>query len=1311
MSANDKTVLDPGASVPESDKTVLESDATVLDDGTTILDNAAHLSTDGSCSAKPAAEACYQKGEMILDTYRVESKVIESGGMGRVWRVRHTGWNVDLAMKRPRAEYFVDEKSKLDFFRECDTWINLGLHPNIVSCYYVREIDDIPTIFSEWMDGGDLADTINSGSLYEGFTDDPMRVQEHILDIAIQFARGLHYAHEARYENGKPKQIVHQDVKPGNVLLTKDGEAKVGDFGLANACAAMTSTRSKPDQAESGASTHTILSPSGGYTPAYCSMEQMDKTRILTPQTDIYSWAVSVMEMYVGSHPWANGVVAGIECRRYFEKAKVPIPAPMNDLLKRCLAYEPEDRPQSFGLILAELRAIYQLETGNPYSRENSKAAADTADSLNNRALSFLDLGNEAEAKRCWDKAIAFDKAHPAVQYNRILHDWRQARASDITMRILIEKLTREDAADSDVSNWMEEQCTSESGREEIVVCEELEEKVSRSAFSADGQRSVYCNPKGQMVLRERNAEGFSDCKLKSIRIDPDEDSWQRTVLSPDGRYAVVHVALGQKELISLDRDEKVCTLKSKRDQEEMMIRFSADSDALFVFDGEILRRYKLSGEIVFEREIPYRNPRAFCVGADGARLYAYEDGSDHLLPDGTWHKGIGRYMLAQYDAQTGEELARATIRFPKVLHDMNRDGSSAHAEDCVADGEGNLLVTTHFWDIHCAKVLRIGLSDGEINGVLETPEWNTDRALISLTLSGDGKHLLVFSPPQISYWDMDTRRCMHTFLLFDLRSQAALAANGESILACGAQHALMQWHLPIVEKKADYLLSGIRTAKEQLQSGDLFASLMNAADEQLRQERIGESISLAKEAMRIEGYKNHPRLLALMAEQMRYCRRTGKPVITERTRPYRIPEGALPFERQVVDSFGSIVDWANPRPKTPPETAIRLTRDCDTEISFDPRPLYYRDDNAVVSLTHLHGDTHRLDLATKLPVQQAPRMTFGGPRPTVKTISYSDKRMIDLCAMPDGTRLAVLKARGSVQIFSMNSKTLETKPAYQLQDSKLPILPPPTVPGEKPNPDPEIMNCRITASLDGAYLLVSANSGRDTRFDSIGGGPSWGGYIHEDYIVRTELIHVDQLGEMTHVEIPVCVGAACFLPDGRNLLLADEFSGEVRVFSIEGGETRSLHVPLSKGEANQAIIGGRTCVSDTTPNPVLLCAGADGRFAYIAQKDVCYLWSLQDDCEVKRIKARHNIGAMALNADETLLALDDAQYALRWEAEFPGWTTDTTAATRYIAALIRRCPDWADPSGRAELEAFFRELQCQGLGYIRRSAIRNALL
>ncbi len=228
MVKDEKTILDTEETIPNSDKTVLDAetgDANLPDNRiATMPDDATALDGEEGSNGGDGAPVIEQ-GASLLDTYRVKSNVIE-GGMGAVWRVHHTGWNVDLAMKRPKAILFQSEKQKENFIRECDAWIKLGLHPHIVSCYYVRRIGDIPTIFSEWMDGGSLKNAIEDGMLYEG------NAAERILDIAIQFVRGLHYAHE--------QGLIHQDVKPDNLLLTKDWDAKVADFGIAKARATLT---------------------------------------------------------------------------------------------------------------------------------------------------------------------------------------------------------------------------------------------------------------------------------------------------------------------------------------------------------------------------------------------------------------------------------------------------------------------------------------------------------------------------------------------------------------------------------------------------------------------------------------------------------------------------------------------------------------------------------------------------------------------------------------------------------------------------------------------------------------------------------------------------------------------------------------------------------------------------------------------------------------------------------------------------------------------------------------------------------------
>ncbi|MDO5456112.1 MAG: serine/threonine-protein kinase, partial [Eubacteriales bacterium] len=363
-------------------------------------------------------------GDLLLGTYRVESRPFK-GGMGAVWRVHHTGWDVDLAMKRPHPEAFRTEAQKQSFTDECRYWMNLGLHPNIVSCYYVREIEGVPTIFSEWMDNGSLESHIKNRTLYEGSEKD---VQERLLDIAIQFARGLHYAHE--------NDLIHQDVKPDNLLLTRDWSAKVSDFGLAKARTMLTFLDGTATELENDPDA-TMVTPGGGRTPAYCSPEQA-AAQLLTRRTDIYSWAVSVLEMYLGDKPWAHGreltgPLVGVVCRDYFDMCvERPVPKALQDLLAKCLEMKPDDRPRDFGEVEAELLEIYRQETGARYPRQQPKAASDTADSLNNKAISHLDLGEEKEAVSLLERCVRMRHFEGAL--NLALYRWRTGKTDVSTM-------------------------------------------------------------------------------------------------------------------------------------------------------------------------------------------------------------------------------------------------------------------------------------------------------------------------------------------------------------------------------------------------------------------------------------------------------------------------------------------------------------------------------------------------------------------------------------------------------------------------------------------------------------------------------------------------------------------------------------------------------------------------------------------------------------------------------------------------------------------------------------------------------------
>ncbi len=300
----------------------------------------------------------WQIGETILDLYTVKG-ILGVGGMGTVYRVYHKHWQIDLAVKTLLPKLMHKKIARENFEREAETWVNLGLSPHTVCCYYVRILDGIPRVFSECIEGGSLRDWIKKGTLYEG---GHQKTLKRILDITIQFAWGLDFAHE--------KGLIHQDVKPANVMMTPEGIAKVTDFGLAKARGLKNNT----DNA-------TIMTTYGGMTPAYCSPEQAalvlktTEKKLLDRRTDIWSWAVSVLEMFTGEVTWSMGNVAYEAMMMYLENgpqdSRIPrMPQSLADILIECFQKCPADRPHTLKELIEPLTYLYQLETELPYPRQ-----------------------------------------------------------------------------------------------------------------------------------------------------------------------------------------------------------------------------------------------------------------------------------------------------------------------------------------------------------------------------------------------------------------------------------------------------------------------------------------------------------------------------------------------------------------------------------------------------------------------------------------------------------------------------------------------------------------------------------------------------------------------------------------------------------------------------------------------------------------------------------------------------------------------------------------------------------------------------
>lgn len=366
----------------------------------------------------------WKVGDVILDRYEVK-QVFTSGGMGLVYRVHHRDWDMELAAKSPRPEFFQSQQQIETFEREAETWVSLGLHPHIVSCYYVRRLGGIPRIFAEYVEGGTLAEWIRTKQLYQSGKEKGL---ERVIDVAIQFAWGLHYAHE----NG----LVHQDVKPGNVLLSLDGTAKVADFGLANARrASAESTTVAPHPGQS------ILVPGSGFmTPEYASPEQL-RGEHLSRKTDIWSWAVSLLEMLLGELTWTSGIAAPAALEEldnhHFDEKLVAV-------LNSCFGAQGHTRITSFEPALEALMCYYTLRFGS-YHRQAPNAADLSSDETNNRAVSMADLGRNEDALLTLEKALTVDPAHVLATYNYALLNRRLGYKTDAFGRDALNGLLQRD--------------------------------------------------------------------------------------------------------------------------------------------------------------------------------------------------------------------------------------------------------------------------------------------------------------------------------------------------------------------------------------------------------------------------------------------------------------------------------------------------------------------------------------------------------------------------------------------------------------------------------------------------------------------------------------------------------------------------------------------------------------------------------------------------------------------------------------------------------------------------------------------------
>ena len=165
-------------------------------------------------------------------------------------------------------------------------------------------------------------------------------------------------------------------------------------------------------------------------TPAYFQPEQATR-QPLGYKTDVWSWGVSVLQMFVGMVTWLVGAAAPQALASHVAQDKgIPMmPADLVKLLTRCFQIQPDARPTTMMEIATTLQEIYTRKVGSPYQRKVPQFAEALAGWPGaNQALSLIDLGKAEEAKQVWEQALKLDPHHLETTYNLGIVLWRRRR-------------------------------------------------------------------------------------------------------------------------------------------------------------------------------------------------------------------------------------------------------------------------------------------------------------------------------------------------------------------------------------------------------------------------------------------------------------------------------------------------------------------------------------------------------------------------------------------------------------------------------------------------------------------------------------------------------------------------------------------------------------------------------------------------------------------------------------------------------------------------------------------------------------------
>ncbi|MFC1587932.1 tetratricopeptide repeat protein [Planctomycetota bacterium] len=347
-------------------------------------------------------------GKVIEGLYRITEEIAR-GGMGVVHKATDLATNNIVVIKSLLPQVAQIDEYKQRFIREAEEWVALGAHPNIVRAHTAHEIEYLPRLILEFIDGK---------SLYDIIYDEGLPPLEQALDIAIQMCWGVTYAHD--------RGVTHRDLKPDNIMVSAGGVVKVTDFGLVKRM--FEKGDNLVSQGEELPPLQTLMTQGILGTPEYIAPEQWQGDA--SQSSDIYSFGIILYELFCGQRPFDYSHLKGHEritayqTAHYQEEPPAPrtvaenLPPPIETLIRMCLEKEPGNRPKSFRQITMKINTIAKQIIGQSF-RKAPQPEELTRHEILDQANGYLRLGVGCSFRSDFERALdLLDKA--LVIFNKL---------------------------------------------------------------------------------------------------------------------------------------------------------------------------------------------------------------------------------------------------------------------------------------------------------------------------------------------------------------------------------------------------------------------------------------------------------------------------------------------------------------------------------------------------------------------------------------------------------------------------------------------------------------------------------------------------------------------------------------------------------------------------------------------------------------------------------------------------------------------------------------------------------------------------